>query len=53
VHVRTADQKPVSVSVTDPVWVLGELRISPVKSQYGDVSFQLKALTVEPYREKQ
>ncbi len=53
VHVRTADQKSVSVSVTDPVWVLGELRIAPVKSQYGDVSFQLKALSVEPYREKQ
>lgn len=53
VHVRTADQKPVSVNVTDPVWVLGELRIAPVKSQYGDVSFQLKALSVEPYREKQ
>ena len=51
VQVRTADLKAVGLSVADPVWVVGELRISPVKSQYGDVSFQMRALLVEPYRE--
>ena len=51
VHVRTSDQKAVPVSLTDPVWVIGELRIATVRSQYGDVAYQVKALAVEPYKE--
>jgi len=53
VQVRTADQKPVSVNVTDPVWIVGELRIASSRSQYGDVSYQMRAIGVEPYREKE
>lgn len=46
-----SDMKAVGVNVTDPVWVVGELHISPVKSHYGDVAFQIRALSVEPYVE--
>lgn len=53
VHIRTADQKPVSVNTTDPIWVIGELKIATAKSPYGDVAYQIRALSVEPYREKQ
>lgn len=53
VQVRTADQKPMTVSVTEPIWVIGELRIASTRNQYGDVSYQMRALAVEPYREKQ
>lgn len=53
VHIRTADQKPVSVNTTDPIWVIGELKIATAKSPYGDVAYQMRALSVEPYREKQ
>ena len=48
VHVRMSDMKAVGVNVSDPVWVVGELHISPIKSQYGEVSFQIRAHSVEP-----
>ncbi len=51
VQVRTSDGKPIRVDPAEPVWVSGELRISPAKSRYGDASFQLRAILVEPYKE--
>jgi hypothetical protein len=32
-----------------PIWVHGRLKIKTVRTQYGDVSFELEGLYVEPY----
>jgi hypothetical protein len=32
-----------------PIWVHGKLNIKTVRTQYGDVSFELEGLYVEPY----
>jgi uncharacterized protein len=49
VHVRTTTA--FDVSPFDPIWVTGELRISTIRSPYGDVAFQLTAVNIEPYRD--
>ncbi len=53
VQVKTADQKAVNVNVTDPFWIIGDLKIANAKNQYGETSYQLRAIAVEPYKEKQ
>jgi hypothetical protein len=32
-----------------PIWVHGKLKIKTVRTQYGDVSYELEGLYVEPY----
>jgi uncharacterized protein len=49
VYVRT--KTAFDISTIEPIWVTGELRISPGRSPYGDVSFQLTAVNIEPYRD--
>ena len=40
----------VEASVGAPIWVYGELKISTKRSKYGEVSFELKGDSVEPYK---
>lgn len=49
VHVRTSTA--FDVTAFDPIWVTGELRISKTRSPYGDVAFQLTALSISAYQE--
>ncbi len=48
VYVRM--KKGVESRVGAPLWVYGELKISTVKSQYGEVSFELAGDVVEDYK---
>jgi hypothetical protein len=34
-----------------PIWVHGKLKIKTTRTQYGDVSYELEGLYVEPYME--
>jgi uncharacterized protein len=48
VYVRM--KKGVEGKVGAPLWVYGEFKISTVKSQYGEVSFELSGDVVEDYK---
>ena len=49
VHVLMNGGSKVKMSFVDPIVVTGTLKISTVKSPYGDVSYDLAAETVTPY----
>lgn len=51
VHVKMDGGKKVTVNYWEPVWAVGRLDISTVKSPYGDVSFSMTATQIEPYKE--
>jgi hypothetical protein len=44
-------EKGRSVEVSfGPIWVYGTLKISNMRHLYGESSYQLEAVTIEPYR---
>ena len=49
VHVLMHSSGKVKMSFIDPIVVTGTLKISTVKSPYGDVSYDLAAESVAPY----
>lgn len=51
VYVKLAHDGKVKMSFTDPIVVTGTLKISNVKSPYGDVSYSLDGESVKPYQE--
>lgn len=51
VHVKMAGGKKTKLSFWDPVWVQGKLDITTVKSPYGDVSYNMSGMVIEPYKE--
>ena len=52
VYVQLIHGEKAKMSFTDPIVVTGTLKISNVKSPYGDVSYDLDGETVKPYVEQ-
>ena len=52
VYVQLIHGGKAKMSFTEPIVVTGTLKISNVKSPYGDVSFNLDGETVKPYVEQ-
>lgn len=52
VYVKLIQNGKAKMSFTDPIVVTGILKITNVKSPYGDVSYNLDGQTVKPYAEK-
>ena len=50
VYVKMNSSTKVQVTFTDPILVTGTLRISTVRSPYGDVSYDLSGESVTPYQ---
>jgi hypothetical protein len=44
--------KKTKLSFWDPVWVQGKFDITTVKSPYGDVSYTMSGMVIEPYKEQ-
>jgi uncharacterized protein len=51
VEVKMAGGKKAKFDFWNPVWVHGKLEIQTVKSPYGDVSYKLTGLAIEPYKD--
>ena len=51
VYVKMNGSTKIHVTFTDPIVVTGQLKISTVVSPYGDVSYEMSALTVKPYKQ--
>ena len=51
VEVEMAGGKKAKFDFWNPVWVRGKLEIQTVKSPYGDVSYKLTGMAIEPYKE--
>lgn len=51
VYVKLVHNGSVKMSFTDPIVVTGVLKISNVKSPYGDVSYSIDGESVKPYQE--
>jgi hypothetical protein len=51
VYVKMNGSSKVHVTFTDPILVVGQLRISTVVSPYGDVSYELSGFAVKPYQQ--
>jgi hypothetical protein len=51
VYVKMNGATKVHVTFTDPIVVTGQLKISTVVSPYGDVSYEMSALSVKPYKQ--
>ncbi len=51
VLVKMDGAKKTKISFWDPVWVHGKLEVSTQKSPYGDVSFKLTGMEIEPYKD--
>ena len=49
---RLAHGGKAKMSFTEPIVVTGTLKITTVKSPYGDVSYNLDGETVKPYAEQ-
>jgi hypothetical protein len=49
VYVKMNGSTKVHVTFTDPIVVTGQLKISTVVSPYGDVSYEMAAVSVKPY----
>lgn len=52
VYVKLIHNGKAKMSFTDPIVVTGILKITNVKSPYGDVSYNLDGETVKPYAEQ-
>jgi hypothetical protein len=52
VEVKMEGGKKAKFDFWNPVWVRGKLEIQTVRSPYGDVSYKLTGMTIEPYTEK-
>jgi hypothetical protein len=52
VYVQLIHGGKAKMSFTEPIVVTGTLKISTVKSPYGDVSYNLDGETVKPYAEQ-
>lgn len=52
VYVQLANGGKAKMSFTEPIVVTGTLKISNVKSPYGDVSFNMSGDSVKPYVEQ-
>jgi uncharacterized protein len=52
IYVRLIHNGKTKMSFTDPIVVTGILKITNVKSPYGDVSYDLDGDTVKPYSEQ-
>ena len=50
VHVKMKGSEKAKSSLSVPVWVQGKLDITTVKSPYGDVSFEMSAESVRPFK---
>ena len=51
VYVKMNGATKIHVTWTDPIIVTGQLKISTVVSPYGDVSYEMSALSVKPYKQ--
>jgi hypothetical protein len=51
VHVKVENGRKTKLSFWDPVWVEGKFEVVTVKSPYGDVSFKMTAIAIEPYKD--
>jgi hypothetical protein len=51
VYVKMNGATKIQVTFTDPIVVTGQLKISTVVSPYGDVSYEMSALSVKPYKQ--
>jgi hypothetical protein len=51
VEVKMEGGKKAKFDFWNPVWVRGKLEIQTIKSPYGDVSYQLTGMAIEPYKE--
>ncbi len=51
VEVKMDGGKKAKFDFWNPIWVQGKLEIQTVKSIYGDVSFKLTGMTIEPYKD--
>jgi len=51
VYVKMNGAVKIHVTFTDPIVVTGQLKISTVVSPYGDVSYEMSALSVKPYKQ--
>ena len=51
VEVTMEGGKKTKLSFWDPVWVRGKLEIQTVKSPYGDVSYKLTGMGIDPYKD--
>ena len=49
VHVKLEKGRHVEVSF-GPIWVYGTLKISNIRHLYGESSYQMEAVAIEPYR---
>jgi hypothetical protein len=52
VEVKMEGGKKAKFDFWNPVWVRGKLEIQTVRSPYGDVSYKLTGMAIEPYTEK-
>jgi len=52
VYVKMAANKHAKVEIGKLFWVAGRLQIATAKSPYGDVSFQMQGLSVEPSKDQ-
>jgi len=51
VEVKMEGGKKAKFDFWNPIWVRGKLEIQTVKSPYGDVSYKLTGMAIEPYKE--
>lgn len=51
VYVKMNGSTKIHVTWTDPIVVTGQLKISTVVSPYGDVSYEMAAVSVKPYKQ--
>ena len=51
VYVKMNGSTKIHVTWTDPILVTGQLKISTVVSPYGDVSYEMAAASVKPYKQ--
>jgi uncharacterized protein len=51
VYVKMSGPTKIHVTWTDPIVVTGQLKISTVVSPYVDVSYEMAALSVKPYKQ--
>lgn len=52
VYVKMNGSTKIHVTWTDPILVTGQLKISTVVSPYGDVSYEMVAVSVKPYKQQ-
>jgi hypothetical protein len=51
IQVLMQERRKVNISIGEPIWLTGRLRLEYTNSAFGRVAFQMNGMTVQPYRE--